>query len=205
MDLKFKRAALATIGVIFVGVAPTLSAFNGNFGFQYNRHLEVRKADEQANEETEAEAKVKERREGEVNRQQEAEAKVAPQASQLQFLYTYYIWMDICAERFAQFGDTKVELREILRNKEANIPPEQAESIWNVTAEKFQQLEGVLKIAGDVQLYTDCDQNSRYIDGFLTLASQMHGPSPPPATNRPSSTSCGRCDVHDRTRRAGSL
>jgi len=179
MALKFKRAALATIGVIFVGVAPTLSAFNGNFGSQYNRHLNVRKAEEKTKKEAEAEAKVKEPREGEVNRQQEAEAKVARQASQLQFLYTYYIWMEICAERFAQFDNTKVELREILRDKEANIPPERAESVWNVTAEKFQQLEGVLKIAGDVQLYADCDQNSRYIEGFLTLASQMHGPSPP--------------------------
>jgi len=176
MALKFKPAALATIGVIFVGVAPTLSAFNGNFGSQYNRYLEARKAEEKTKEKTEAEAKVKEPREGEVNRQQEAEANVARQASQLQFLYTYYIWMEICAERFAQFDNTKVELREILRNQEANIPPERAQSVWNVTAEKFRQLEDVLKIAGEAQLYTDCDQNSRYIEGFLTLA-QMHGPS----------------------------
>src|SRR5215470_1537551 len=133
MALKFKRAALATIGVIFVGVAPTLSAFNGNFGSQYNRHLDARKTEEKTKEKTEAEAKVKEPREGEANRQQEAGANIA-RASQLQFLYTYYIWMEICAERFAQFDNTKVELREILRNQEANIPPERAESVWNVTA-----------------------------------------------------------------------
>src|SRR5262245_23134915 len=179
MALKFKRAALATIGVIFVGVAPTLSAFNGNFGSQYNRYLEARKAEEKTKEKTEAEAKVKESREGEVNRQPEAEANVARQASQLQFLYTYYIWMEICAERFAQFDNTKKGLKEVLKSKEADVPSEQAESIWNVTVAKFQQLEGVLKIAGDDRLYADCDENSRYIEGFLTLASRIGGPSQP--------------------------
>jgi hypothetical protein len=90
--------------------------------------------------------------ETDVNKQKEAEALVVQRSSQLQFLYTHYILMEICAERFTQFGGTKAGLKELLQSREGDIPTERAERIWNVTAEKFQQLEGALRIAGDAQL-----------------------------------------------------
>jgi hypothetical protein len=177
---KIRLAALAALAVAFAVVAPTLSALNGNFGAQYSRRdVAMPNAGEQVSKKKRPEVKFAERNEAEMNKHREAEAKIARQSSQLQFLYTYYIWMEICAERFTRFDNTKTELRAVLRSKEAGFPPEQADSIWTVTAEKFRQLEGVLQIAGDAQLYTDCDQNSRYIEDIVMLASRMAGSSQP--------------------------
>jgi len=176
MAIKISLAAIAAV----VFVAPTLSALNGNFGSQHIRgDFAVPNAEEQAGKGKETEAKSAEGKRAEVSKQEGVQAKFAVQSSQLQFLYTYYIWMEICTERFNQFDNTKAGLKEVLRSKEADVPSEQAESIWNVTVEKFQQLEGVLKIAGDDRLYADCDENSKYIQGFLTLASRMGGPLHP--------------------------
>jgi hypothetical protein len=180
MAIRNGLAAVATLAVVFAGAAPTLSALNGDFGSQYGRRdVAMRNAEEQVGKEKEAEAKIAQRNEAEVNKRKAAAAKIAQQSSQLQFLYTYYIWMEICSERFTQFDNMKAGLREFLRSREATFPSDQADSIWNVTAEKFQQLEGVLKIAGDARLYTDCDQHGRYIEGLLMLASRMGEPSEP--------------------------
>jgi hypothetical protein len=47
MAIRFKLAALVTFAV-FEGIAPTLSAFDHNFGFQYSQHdVAVRNTDEQ--------------------------------------------------------------------------------------------------------------------------------------------------------------
>jgi hypothetical protein len=176
MAIKISLAALAAV----VFVAPTLSGLNGNFGSQHIRgDFAVPNAEEQAGKGKETEAKSAEGKRAEVSKQEGVQAKFAVQSSQLQFLYTYYIWMEICAERFTQFNNTKKGLKEVLKSKEADVPSEQAERVWNVTVEKFQQLEGVLKIAGDDRFYADCDENNRYIEGFLTLASQMGGPLHP--------------------------
>jgi hypothetical protein len=180
MGIKVRLAALATLAAAFAGVAPTLSALNGNVGSQHSRgDIAVPNAEEQVGKKNEAEVKIAALKGAELNRQKQDEARIAPQASQLQFLYTYYIWMEVCAERFNEFRDTKARLRQILRSKEVDFTLEQADSIWNVAAEKFQQVEGVLQISGDDQLYTNCDQNSRYVEGFLMLASRMGGPTSP--------------------------
>ncbi|HMA73076.1 MAG TPA: hypothetical protein VKP67_16580 [Xanthobacteraceae bacterium] len=178
MAIKIGLAAFAMLAV-FAGVAPTLHPFDGEHGYQYSHSdSAVRDAEERAAKKKEAEPKTAEWKEAGVNRHEGIEAKIAPQSLQLQFLYTYYIWMQICAERFNQFDNVKAELREVLRSKEASYPSEQADTIWNATAERFQRLEPVLRITGDDQLYVDCDQNSRYVEGLLTLVSRMGDPSP---------------------------
>ena len=177
MASEIRLLALAALAVALAGAAPALRAFNGNFGSQYSRHdLATGKP---AGTAKEAEAGITERKDAEARRHDEAEIKISLQASQLQFLYTYYIWMEICAERFSQFDSTKAGLREVVRSKEASFPSEQADSIWNATAEKFMQLEGVLHGDGDARLYSDCDHNSRYVEGLLTLASQASEPPTP--------------------------
>jgi hypothetical protein len=181
MASEIRLLALAALAVAFAGAAPALRAFNGNFGSEYSRHdLATGKPGGTAKE---AEAGITERKDAEARRHDEAEIKISLQASQLQFLYTYYIWMEICAERFSQFDSTKAGLREVVRSKEAGFPSEQADSIWNATAERFKQLEGVLHRDGDTRLYSDCDHNSRYVEGLLTLASQA-GEQPTPILRR---------------------
>jgi hypothetical protein len=91
----------------------------------------------------------------------------------------YYMEIQVCAERFPQFENTRSGLRDVLKSKETGLPPEQVELIWNATAEKFKQLEAVLKVAGDAQLYTECEQNSKYVAGLLLLVPGMGGDAPP--------------------------
>jgi len=178
MAIKIGLAAFAMLAV-FAGVAPTLHPFNGEHSYQYSHgDSALREAEEQAMKKREGEPKTAEWKEVEVNRLEEGDAPITQQSSQLQFLYTYYIWMQICAERFSQFDNAKAGLREVLRSKEADFSSQQAVTIWNATAKRFQRLEGVLRIAGDDQLYADCDQNSRYVEGLLTLVSRMGDPSP---------------------------
>jgi len=108
MAIKIRLAALAALALVFV--APALSALNGNFGSQYSRRgFVVRNAEGQAGEKEEAEAKIAEGKKARVNEKEEVEAQIAQQSSQLQFLYTYYIWMEICTQRFTQFDYTKAE------------------------------------------------------------------------------------------------
>lgn len=177
MAPEVRLLALAALAVALAGAAPALRAFNNNFGSQYS-HRDFA-TDKQAGTAKAVEPKVTERKDAEANRHDEAETEISLQASRLQFLYTYYIWMEICAERFSQFDSTKEGLREVLRSKETGFPSERADSIWNTTAERFQQLEGVLRAGGDAQLYSDCDQNSRYVEGLLMLASRTGGRSTP--------------------------
>jgi hypothetical protein len=181
MVITIRLAALVTVAAVsFAGVAHTLSTLNRNFGSQYSRQGSAPlNTDEQLGARKETDATIVEQKEAETKKQKEAEAKIAQQSPQLQFLYTYYIWMQICAERFTEFENTKAGLREVLRSKEVGFPPEQAESIWNAAADKFQQVESVLKIAGEARLYADCDRNGRYIEGLLTLVPGMEGPSSP--------------------------
>jgi hypothetical protein len=181
MASEIRLLALAALAVAFAGAAPALRAFNGNFGSQYSRQDPAN--GKPAGTAKEAEAGITERKDAQARRHDEAEMKISLQASQLQFLYTYYIWMEICAERFSQFDSTKAGLREVVRSKEAGFPSKQADSIWNATAEKFMQLEGVLRSDGDARLYSDCDHNSRYVEGLLTLASQA-GDQPTPILRR---------------------
>lgn len=170
MASDIRLLALAALAAAFAGAAPALRAFNGNFGSQYNRRDFA--TDIPARTAKEAEESTTERKNAEVSRHDEAETKISLQASQLQFLYTYYIWMEICAERFSRFDSTKAGLRDVLRRKETGFPSEQADSIWNAAAEKFKQLEGVLHTGEDARLYSDCEYNSRYVEGLLTLASR---------------------------------
>jgi hypothetical protein len=176
MAPEVRLLALATLAAALAGAAPALKGFSDNFDSQYShrapaigKHASVK----------EIELKTAERKDVEANRHDEAETRTSLQASQLQFLFTYYIWMEICAERFSQFDGTKAGLREILKSKESDLPPEQVDSIWNAAAEKFQQLEGVLYTSGDTQLHSDCDQNSRYVEGLLALASRTGGRAAP--------------------------
>jgi hypothetical protein len=173
MASEIRLLALAALVVAFAGATPALRAFNSNFGSQYSRHDSATEIP--ARTARGAEASTTERKNAEVSRHDEAETKISLQASQLRFLYTYYIWMEMCVERFSRFDSTKTGLREVLRSKEAGFPSEQADSIWNATAEKFKQLEGVLHTGGDARLYSDCEYNSRYVEGLLTLASQPGG------------------------------
>jgi hypothetical protein len=175
MAPKVRFLALATLAAVLAGAAPALLGFSDNFDSQYS-HRDLSAGKRAAAKETEL--KTAKRKDAEANRH-EAETMISLQASQLQFLYTYYIWMEICAERFSQFDSTKAGLKEILKSKESDLPLETAVSIWNATAEKFQQLEGVLHTGGDAQLHSDCDQTSRYVEGFLTLASLTGGRAVP--------------------------
>jgi hypothetical protein len=174
MAPALRSLALAALTVAFAGATPALRAFNGAFGPRYDLAT-----DKQAALAKGTEPRITERKDAEAHRRDEAEISLSLQASQLQFLYTYYIWMEICTERFSQFDSTKAGLREVLRSKEAGFPSERANNIWNATAEKFQQLESALQTGGDAQLYSDCDQNNRYVEEFLTLASRIGGRSEP--------------------------
>ena len=127
----------------------------------------------------EAEA-VAEKRRQEVeaeNKQREVEQKTVEQFQQLQLLYVYYMELQVCAERFTQFENTRSGLRDVLKSKETGLPREQVERIWNATAEKFKQLEAALKVTGDAQLYTECEQNSKYVAGLILLVPGMNGSS----------------------------
>ncbi len=174
MAAALKSLVLAALAVALAGATPALRAFNGAFGPLYDLATDKRATLAKG-----AEPRITERRDAEARRPDEGEINLSLQASQLQFLYTYYIWMEICAERFSQFESTKAGLREVLRSKEAGFPSERANNIWNATAEKFQQLESVLQTGGDTQLYSECDQNSRYVEALLTLASRIGGRSEP--------------------------
>jgi hypothetical protein len=55
------------------------------------------------------------------------------------------------------------------------LPPEQVERVWNATAEKFKQLEAVLKVTGDPQLYTECEQNRKYVAGLFYFCPAWEG------------------------------
>jgi hypothetical protein len=169
MALKVRLVALAALAAALAGSAPALRAFNSHHELATEKHAAK-----------ETDLKIAARKDAEADRHDELETKISLQISQLQFLYTYYIWMEICAERFPQFDSTKAGLREILRSKESDFPSAQADSIWNATAEKFRQLEDVLHTGGDAQLHSDCDQNSRYVEGLLALASRT---GPPAAAN----------------------
>jgi hypothetical protein len=180
MTSVLKLAALAALAAVVASIAPTFSALNGKADSQYIGRVAAFSPEGRASKMAEPGAKSANSKETDVTGQKEAEARTALQSSQLQFLYTYYIWMEFCSERFAQFDNAKAGLREVVKGKESGFSPEQADSLWNVTAEKFQQLEGVLQIAGAARLYADCDQNGRYVEGLLTLASRPGGASPLP-------------------------
>jgi len=159
-------------------VAHALSTLNDNFVAEYSGlAISVRDAEQQLRQKTEAEAKFAEQKEAEAKKQTQTEAKIAEQFQQLQVLYLYYMELQVCAERFTQFENTRAGLRDILKSKEAGMSSEQVDAIWNATAEKFQKLEPVLKVAGDAQLYTECDQNSRYVAGLILLVPDMGTPT----------------------------
>jgi hypothetical protein len=99
------------------------------------------------------------------------------ETAQLQMFYVPYMELEVCAERFAEFENAKSSLRDVLKRKETGLPPEQVERVWNMTAEKFKQLEAVLKVAGDAQLYTECERTRKYVAGLILLVPGMGGPS----------------------------
>jgi hypothetical protein len=142
-------------------VSESLRALNDTFVAEYGDHdVAARKVEEQ-------------------NKQKnEAAQKTAEQFQQLQVLYGFYMEMQICAERFVQFENTRSGLREVLKSKEAGLSTEQVDGIWNATAERFRKVEAVLKVAGDAELYTACEQNSRAMS--LGLVPGMGGPLQPP-------------------------
>ena len=155
-----------------------LSARNDIFVAEYaSRNVAVSKAEEQLRQQREAVAE-KSRQEAEsANKQREIGQKTAEQFQQLQMLYIYYMELQVCAERFTEFENARSSLRNVLKRKETGLPPEQVERVWNATAEKFKQLEAVLKVTGDPQLYTECEQNRKYVAGLILLVPGMGGPS----------------------------
>lgn len=170
-------------------VVAALGALNDSFVAEYaRRNVAVSKAEEQLRQLREAAAE-KSRREAEAvaakrrqeveaeNKQREVQQKRAEQIQQLQMLYLYYMEIEVCAERFTQFENTRAGLKDVLKSKETELPPEQVERIWNATAEKFKQLEPVLKVIGDARLYTECQQNSKYVAGLILLVPGMGGAS----------------------------
>jgi hypothetical protein len=112
----------------------------------------------------------------------EAEKKIAEQ--QLQQLDLYYMMMQVCAERFTQFENTKSGLRDILKSKEAALSSEQVEGIWDATAEKFKTIEATMKVYADAQLYTECDQASNYVAGLIMLVPGMGGSTQGPPSRK---------------------
>jgi hypothetical protein len=126
MAPEVRLLALATFAAALAGAVPALNGFSANLDSQYS-HRDLATGKHATARETEL--KTAERKDTEANRHDEAETKMSLQASQLRFLYTYYIWMEICAERFSQFDSTKAGLREILKSKESDLPLEQANSI----------------------------------------------------------------------------
>jgi len=170
-------------------VVAALSALNDSFVAEYaSRNVAVSEAEEQLRQLREAAAEksrqeaeaVAEKRRQEVeaeNKQREVEQKMAEQLQQLQMLYPYYMGLQVCAERFSEFNNARSGLKDVLKNKEAGLPREQVERIWNATAEKFKQLEAVLKVNGDAQLYTTCQQNSEYVAGLILLVPGLGGAS----------------------------
>jgi hypothetical protein len=167
----------ALISQMSADVAASLKVLNDTFVAEYaNRNVALSKAEEQLRQQREAEAE-KRRQEAEAEKKKdENEQKTAAQFQQLQMLYMYYMELQVCAERFTQFENVRSGLRDVLKSKETSLPPEQVERIWNATAEKFKQLEAVLKVVGDAQLYTECEQNSEYVAGLILLVPGMGGP-----------------------------
>jgi hypothetical protein len=143
-------------------VANALKGLNDSFVTEYAAlSIAVRKAEEQ------------------LRQRKEAEEKVAEQSQQLQLLYLYYMELQVCAERFSQFEHARSGLKDVLRSieKETGLSTNQVQNIWNATAEKFKELEPVLKVAGDAQLFTECDQNSRNVAGLILRMPGMGGGS----------------------------
>ena len=44
------------------------------------------------------------------------------------------------------------------------------------TLHGLKAVEAVLKVTGDPQLYTECEQNSKYVAGLILLVPGMGGP-----------------------------
>ena len=105
----------------------------------------------------------------------EDQQKKAELTGELQQLYIPYMLIQVCAERFSEFKNTRLGLRELLKNKEAGLSSELVKEAWNATAEQFKQLEAVMKVYGDAQLYTECDQTSRYVAGLMMLVPGLRG------------------------------
>jgi hypothetical protein len=97
------------------------------------------------------------------------------QLEELQPLYVIYMTIQVCAERFAEFNNTKSSFRNFLKNKEASLPPEQVTGAWNAMAEQFKRVEVIMKTYGDIQLYTDCEQTSRYVAGMIMFEPETGG------------------------------
>jgi hypothetical protein len=94
-------------------------------------------------------------------------------------LYVDYMTLQVCAERFQQFDNTRSGLREFLKNKEIAVPHELTDKLWNSIAEKFQKIEAGLERTGNPRLYAECQQASKEVTALITAARAEPALGPP--------------------------
>jgi hypothetical protein len=99
--------------------------------------------------------------------------------AELSALYVDYMTLQLCAERFRQFGNAPSQLREFLQTKEAGIPRPVTDQLWNSIAQKFQQLEVGLARASNSELYAGCEQASKQAAALVTRATEQSADGPP--------------------------
>jgi hypothetical protein len=89
---------------------------------------------------------------------------------QLLLLYSSYLMMQTCTEHYPQFDNLKTELQNVIKAQEAELKltAEQVNAIWNEVSGKFQQIESILNLRPDYQIYNDCDQMTK-VTGFMML------------------------------------
>jgi hypothetical protein len=62
-------------------------------------------------------------------------------AEQLGPAYRDYLTLQVCAERFQQFGRAKARLGAFLKNKESAFSRELTDKLWDTEAARFQKPE----------------------------------------------------------------
>ena len=100
------------------------------------------------------------------------------QDEELAGLYSYYMTLQLCAERFSKTGLYQERLsgfRNVLKNREKNLPKEHTDAVWNATAEKFRLTETKFRVEGDNQAMQECEQVQRQIDSLLALVPNTEG------------------------------
>lgn len=90
--------------------------------------------------------------------------------AELAGLYTYYMTLQFCAERFPLvFREPLAEFRDVLTNREKDLAKEHTDAVWNATAERFRLAETRLRVEGDGDAIRDCEQVRGKIDTLLAL------------------------------------
>lgn len=101
------------------------------------------------------------------------------QDAELAGLYIYYMTLQVCAERFPLvFKEPMSGFRDVLKDREKNLPKEHTDLVWNATAERFRLAETKFTVEVDSEAIQDCEQMRRQVNSLLASVPNAAGDVP---------------------------